>query len=114
MKQILTLLALALTLSAAAQKPQAPQKVTKANYELASRFSQKRVGQLVYTTRITPHWFAGSDRFWYSYKTSQGTKYYLVDPATGKKSEIFDMDNWRCRSPRSPVTRTTPSTSRLR
>ena len=92
MKKILTLLALVLTLSAAAQKPQAPQKVTKANYELASRFSQKRVGQLVYTTRITPHWFASSDRFWYSYKTSQGTKYYLVDPATGKKSEIFDMD----------------------
>ena len=35
MKKILTLLALALTLSAAAQqprKPQAPKKVTKANY----------------------------------------------------------------------------------
>ena len=95
MKKILTILALALTLSAAAQqprKPQAPQKVTKANYELASRFSQKRVGQLVYSTRITPNWFAEGDRFWYSWKTAQGTKYYLVDPATGKKSEIFDMD----------------------
>ena len=95
MKKILTILALALTLSAAAQqprKPQAPKKVTKANYELASRFSQKRVGQLVYSTRITPNWFAESDRFWYSWKTAQGTKYYLVDPATGKKSEIFDMD----------------------
>ena len=92
MKKILTLLALALTLSAAAQKPQKPQKVTKANYELASRFSQKRVGQLVYSTRITPNWFADGDRFWYSWKTADGTKYYLVDPATGKKSEIFDMD----------------------
>ena len=95
MKKILPLLALVLTLSAAAQKPQrpqGPQKVTKANYELASRFSQKRVGQLVYSTRITPNWFADSDRFWYSWKTAQGTKYYLVDPATGKKSELFDMD----------------------
>jgi dipeptidyl aminopeptidase/acylaminoacyl peptidase len=94
MKKILPILALALTLSAAAQQPRKaePQKVTKANYELASRFSQKRVGQLVYSTRITPNWFANSDRFWYSWKTSQGTKYYLVDPATGKKSEIFDMD----------------------
>ena len=92
MKKILTLIALALTLSAAAQKPQRPQKVTKANYELASRFSQKRVGQLVYSTRITPNWFADGDRFWYSWKTADGTKYYLVDPATGKKSEIFDMD----------------------
>ena len=94
MKKILPILALALTLSAAAQQPRKaePQKVTKANYELASRFSQKRVGQLVYSTRITPNWFANSDRFWYSWKTAQGTKYYLVDPATGKKSEIFDMD----------------------
>ena len=94
MKKILTLLALALTLSAAAQQPRkaAPQKVTKANYELASRFSQKRVGQLVYSTRITPNWFAESDRFWYSWKTAQGTKYYLVDPAAGKKTELFDMD----------------------
>ena len=94
MRKILTLLALALTITAMAQpKPQrAPRKVTKANYELASRFSQKRVGQLVYSTRITPNWFANSDRFWYSWKTAEGTKYYLVDPATGKKSEIFDMD----------------------
>ena len=94
MKKILPIFALLLTLSAAAQQPRnaQPQKVTKANYELASRFSQKRVGQLVYSTRITPNWFADSDRFWYSWKTAQGTKYYLVDPATGKKSEIFDMD----------------------
>ena len=72
MRKILTLLALALTFSAAAQQqPQRPpRKVTKANYELASRFSQKRVGQLVYSTKITPHWFAGSDRFWYSWKIS--------------------------------------------
>ena len=94
MKKILPILALALTLSAAAQQPRKaePQKVTKANYELASRFSQKRVGQLVYSTRITPNWFANSDRFWYSWKTAQGTKYYLVDPASGKKAELFDMD----------------------
>ena len=98
MKKILPILALvALTLSAAAQprnngQRPASNKVTKANYELASRFSAKRVGQLVYSTRITPHWFANSDRFWYSWKDANGTKYYLVDPATGKKSELFDMD----------------------
>ena len=97
MKKILTLLALALTLTAAAQQRQQPRnaeprKVTKANYELASRFSQKRVGQLVYSTKITPHWFANSDRFWYSWKTAAGTKFYLVDPATGRKEELFDMD----------------------
>ena len=92
MRKILALLAFVLTLSAAAQPQRAPRKVTKANYEQAARFSAKRVGQMVYSTRITPHWFAGDDRFWYSWKTAQGTKYYLVDPATGRKEEIFDMD----------------------
>jgi dipeptidyl aminopeptidase/acylaminoacyl peptidase len=95
MKRILTLLALALSLTATAQPKQQPRgsrKVTKANYEQAARFSQKRVGQMVYSTRITPNWFAGSDRFWYSWKTAQGTKYYLVDPVAGRKTELFDMD----------------------
>ena len=93
MKRPLPLLALALSLTAAAQPQREPaRKVTTANYELAERFSQKKVGQMVYSTRITPNWFAGSDRFWYSYKTSQGTKYYLVDPVAGRKSEIFDME----------------------
>ena len=94
MKRFLPALVLFLSLAAAAQQPpqRAPRKVTKANYGLAARFSQKRVGQMVYSTRITPHWFAGDDRFWYGYKTAQGTKYYLVDPASGRKSEIFDMD----------------------
>ena len=94
MRRILPILVLFLTLSATAQQPQqrAPRKVTKANYGLAARFSQKRVRQMVYSTQVTPHWFANDDRFWYSYKTAQGTKYYLVDPASGRKSEIFDMD----------------------
>ena len=97
MKRILTPLALVLCLTAAAQQPQQPaqrisRKVTTANYNLAERFSQKKVGQMVYSTRITPHWFAGSDRFWYSWKTAEGTKYWLVDPAAGRKSEIFDLE----------------------
>ena len=93
MRKILTLLALALTLTAAAQQPKSgPRKVTKANYNLAERFSAKKVGQMVYSTRITPNWFAGSDKFWYSWKTAQGTKYYIVDPASGKKEEVFDLD----------------------
>ena len=93
MRKILFLLALLPGLYAAAQRPgHESHKVTTANYDLAERFSQKKVGQMVYSTRITPHWFAGSDRFWYSWKTAEGTKYWLVDPAAGRKSEIFDLE----------------------
>ena len=70
-------------LSAAGQEP---------NYELASRFSGKRVNQMVFTTRVNPQWFRHSDKFWYSWKTSEGTRYYIVDPAAGTRKEVFDMD----------------------
>lgn len=61
------------------------------NYDLASRFSTKRVGRMVFSTRIKPNWFRDSDKFWYEWKTSRGSRYYIVDAANGKKSEIFDM-----------------------
>ena len=68
------------------------EKVTKANYALAERFSAKKVNQMVFSTRVMPNWFCDGDRFWYEWKTPQGTSYYLVDPAKGTRSEIFDME----------------------
>lgn len=64
----------------------------KANYALAERFSAKRVNQMVFSTQITPNWFRNSDKFWYSWRTPQGTRYYIVDPAKGTRTEVFDMD----------------------
>lgn len=64
--------------------------VTKANYELAARFSPKKVGKLVFSTAINPNWFKNSDKFWYVWQTPQGTFYYIADPATGTKKPIFD------------------------
>lgn len=99
MKRTLILLAcLALGAMAAAQSPTGPEAtvertpVTKANYALAERFSAKKVDQMVFSTRVSPNWFKSGDRFWYSWKTSQGTKYYIVDPEKNTKSEIFDLE----------------------
>lgn len=61
------------------------------NYDLAARFSPKKVGKMVFSTSVRPNWFKNSDKFWYSYKTPQGTQYYIVDPSTGSKREIFNM-----------------------
>lgn len=99
LKNIITATAaLALGMTSLAQTERAEQTtacgqaVTKANYELAERFSAKRVGQMVYSTRVSPRWFKDSDRFWYEWRTAEGKKYYIVDPATGSKKEIFDME----------------------
>ncbi len=64
--------------------------VTKANYAQAARFSPKRLQKIVYSTSVDPHWLQKSDRFWYQYETSEGKKWYIVDPAKALKKPLFD------------------------
>ena len=79
--------ALLLALAAAGQE-----KVTKANYALAERFSAKRVNNMVFSTRVQPRWFKEGDRFWYEWQSPKGTNYYIVDPVKGTKTEVFDLE----------------------
>ena len=87
MKKLFLLIALVICSVAYAQ--QTP--VTKANYDLAERFSAKKVGQMVFSTDVRPNWFKNSNKFWYSYKTTDGEQYYIVDPAAGTKKQIWNM-----------------------
>lgn len=67
-----------------------PIPLHKANYDLASKWTAAKVGKLVFDTAVTPHWLEFSDRFWYSYETSEGRKFYLVDPRAKSKKPLFD------------------------
>jgi dipeptidyl-peptidase-4 len=69
---------------------QTPTPVTKANYQLAARFSPKKLDKMVFSLNVDPHWLKLSDRFWYTYETSDGKKWYIVDPAKGEKKLMFD------------------------
>ncbi len=62
----------------------------KANYELAARFSPEKVNKMVFSKQVDPHFLKNSRRFWYAYKTPQGTFWYIVDADSGKKSLLFD------------------------
>ena len=64
--------------------------VTKANYQLAARFSPKKLEKLIFSTNVDPHWLKKSDRFWYVYETTEGKKWYIVDPVKGEKKVLFD------------------------
>jgi dipeptidyl aminopeptidase/acylaminoacyl peptidase len=64
--------------------------VTKANYDLASRFSPNRLRKMVFSTSVDAHWLKNSTRFWYFYETSEGRTYYIVDPVRKTKSIMFD------------------------
>ena len=86
--------AAALTLLAVSGMAQSRQErmVRTPNYELAERFSAKRIGQMVFSTSVRPIWFRNGDKFLYAWKTSDGTQYYIADPKAGKTEPVFDMD----------------------
>jgi dipeptidyl-peptidase 4 len=69
---------------------QTPTPVTKANYQLAARFSPKKLDKMVFSLNVDPHWLKLTDRFWYTYETSNGKKWYIVDPSKGEKKLMFD------------------------
>ena len=60
------------------------------NYELASAWTTQKVSKLVFDTSVTPRWLETSDRFWYSYQTRDGRRFYLVDPLKRTKGPLFD------------------------
>lgn len=63
------------------------------NYELAERFSEKKLKAMVFSTKIEPNWFRNSDRFWYKWQDSRMTNYYIVDPVAKTKTEAFNMES---------------------
>jgi dipeptidyl aminopeptidase/acylaminoacyl peptidase len=65
-------------------------KVTKANYELASKWMPSKSGKLIFDLAVTPHWLEDGDRFWYVYENASGRRFVLVDPARKAKSLVFD------------------------
>src|SRR5271155_950312 len=70
--------------------PASPVPVSIPNYTLEARFLPESVNKLVFDLSVTPRWFTLSDKFWYSYRTTDGTHYYIVDPVKKSKSPLWD------------------------
>jgi dipeptidyl-peptidase 4 len=68
----------------------APIKHSKANYELAARWTAVKTGKMVFDTNVTPHWMDTGNRFWYAYENNNGRRFYMVDPVKKTKSLVFD------------------------
>jgi dipeptidyl-peptidase-4 len=86
MRIVFSLIAICTVMMVCAQQSPA----TKANYQLAARFSQKKLDKMVFSTSVDPHWLKKSDRFWYTYETTNGKMWWIVDPAKGEKKVLFD------------------------
>lgn len=89
-KTILAILGLAMFFTVSLFAQQTP--VTKANYELAERFSPKKLNRMVFSQSVRTNWFPSGDKFWYEWKDTNGSRYFIVDPASKSKTEVFDMD----------------------
>jgi len=64
--------------------------VKKANYKLAARFTSAKMEKMAFSTSVSAHWLKYSDRFWYTYETSEGKTFYIVDPSRKTKRPLFD------------------------
>ena len=62
------------------------------NYRLAAKFSPDNLAKLVHSTNVEPHWLKNGNRFWYQYKTTSGSNYYLVDADQRSKTKLFDNE----------------------
>ena len=64
----------------------------KANYFLAARFAPKKLDKMIFSLSIDPHWLKLSNKFWYTYETSEGKQWNIVDPVKGEKKAMFNRD----------------------
>jgi len=64
----------------------------KANYDLAARFSPKKLDKMIFSLSVDPHWLKQSNKFWYTYETSEGKQWVIVDPVKNEKKAMFDKD----------------------
>ena len=60
----------------------------KANFQQAERF--RRISSEVGSLRVNAEFLKKSEKFWYSYRTSEGTHWYFVDPDRKIKKPLFD------------------------
>ena len=62
----------------------------KANWSLANRFTPESLRPFVYSGAITPNFINKTDSFWYTWRDSDGVKFWRVDPAKRSKTPLFD------------------------
>jgi dipeptidyl-peptidase-4 len=87
---MLALLALHLPAMAGDSVTTAPAPVKKANYELAAQWTASKIGKMIFDVAVTPHWLDSGDRFWYSFESTRGRKFWMVDPAKKSRALVFD------------------------
>ena len=91
-KKLLVLLAFIVSFNFISAQDGETDRTPTPNYRAASKFSPTNLGKLVHSTSVRPNWLKNGNRFWYQYKTTAGSNYYLVDADKGTQKELFDKE----------------------
>lgn len=62
------------------------------DYDRARLFTPDKVEFKMFSYYIRPNYFKDSSDFWYEFKTTKGTEWKVVKPATASKTLLFDND----------------------
>jgi dipeptidyl-peptidase 4 len=81
---------IAVAISALPVRAQRVESTPAPNYDLAAQWTSQKVAKMVFDTTVTPRWLEHSDRFWYSYQTRNGRRFFIVDPVKKSKGTLFD------------------------
>ena len=65
---------------------------TLPDYDRARQFVPQNIEQQPFSYTIKPNYINNGTDFWYEFKTSDGTNWYLVEPARKSKQPLFDVD----------------------
>ena len=90
MKTFMKFMAVAATAMACAASLSAQERIPE--YLQAEKFTQEKLNTMLFSTVVDPHWFQQGNSFWYQYKTSEGTFWYVVNPTAKTKTLLFDRE----------------------
>jgi dipeptidyl aminopeptidase/acylaminoacyl peptidase len=85
---------LLLLLAPAAQAQEVSERIplNKANYKQANKFSSSFLRKFTYDSSVSASWIPDSETLWYAFRTSEGRRYWLVDPVAKTKVPLFDHE----------------------
>ncbi|REE08003.1 dipeptidyl aminopeptidase/acylaminoacyl peptidase [Winogradskyella pacifica] len=93
MQKLILLLFLSLSFSLInAQNSEKESTTPTPNYRAAAKYSPTNLGKLVHSTSVRPNWLKNGNKFWYQYKTTEGSNYYIVDADNRSKKALFDNE----------------------
>lgn len=65
----------------------------QADFETAEKFAPEKLRKMIGDHEVRPNWIHESNQFWYKYRTTRGTFYYIVDADKRTKKYLFKNGN---------------------